>query len=425
MGAYKGMKKILIVGPALSFSGYGEHARFVLRSLAAIQDSVDLYLKNIPWGATSYIIDDSEERKWIDGLIAKTIQYENGENKGPYDLSLQVTIPGEWNPGLALKNIGVTAGTESSRISPQWFLKSREMDKIIVVSEHAKSAFVNTEYKAAFEDKQEKTFISKVECPVDVVGFPCKDITATEPQLDLETDFNFLIVGTLIPRKNIDNTIRWFINEFRDKEVGLVLKTSLGKNSLVDRKTVLKKIKSVVGSAAEEIKCKIYLLHGNMSEQEMNGLYRHPKIKGLINLSHGEGFGLPLFEAACAGLPVITVNWGGQVDFLNMPVKNKKTQKEKMRPMFLPVSYDVRPIQDEAVWGDILVKGSSWAFAKEWSFRKGINAFMRNYKTYESLAKKLSTHIKEEFSDEKMRSKFLNSIELSKAEEDENESITI
>ena len=36
---------------------------------------------------------------------------------------------------------------------------------------------------------------------------------------------------------------------------------------------------------------------GDMSEAEMTALYQHPKVKGMVSISHGEGFGLPLFEA--------------------------------------------------------------------------------------------------------------------------------
>lgn len=420
------MKKVIVVAPALSFSGYGEHARFILRSLKTIEENIDLYLKNIPWGATSYIVDDSEERTWIDHLISKTIQYENSENVEPYDVSMQITIPGEWNANLAVTNIGITAGTESNKISPQWFMKSREMDKIIVVSEHSKSSFVNAEFRTAFQERQDKVFMAKINSPVEVIGFPYKNIEPSKVNLELEHDFNFLAVGTFIPRKNIENTIRWFVSEFRDKEVGIVLKTSMGKNSLLDRRTTLKRIKNIIGDNNKDMKCKIYFLHGNMTEEEMAGLYNHPKIKGLINLSHGEGFGLPIFEAACNALPIITINWGGQVDYLNMEIKDKKTSKKRKRPMFVPISYDLRPIQPEAVWGDILIKESMWAFPKEWSFRKGLNAFMKNYSTYENLAKKLQAHIQKEFAFQSMSEKFLKISGLEETtQEESSETVTL
>jgi len=56
----------------------------------------------------------------------------------------------------------------------------------------------------------------------------------------------------------------------------------------------------------------------------MQSLYNNPRIKALVNLSHGEGFGLPMFDAACHGLPVIAPSWSGHCDFLHMPLKNGK-----------------------------------------------------------------------------------------------------
>ena len=94
----------------------------------------------------------------------------------------------------------------------------------------------------------------------------------------------------------------------------------------------------------------IYLLHGDMTEEEVHGLYCHPKIKALINIAHGEGFGLPIFEAAYNGLPVISPAWGGQCDFLYMPLKNKKG-KTKKTPMFSTVPFDIKPIQKRSGMG--------------------------------------------------------------------------
>ena len=38
----------------------------------------------------------------------------------------------------------------------------------------------------------------------------------------------------------------------------------------------------------------------------MRALYEHDKVKAMVNISHGEGFGLPLFEAARLALPIIS-----------------------------------------------------------------------------------------------------------------------
>ena len=93
------------------------------------------------------------------------------------------------------------------------------------------------------------------------------------------------------------------------------------KNSLIDKRHTEQEIKKIINSGEnnKNRKCKVYLLHGEMSDEEIHSAYTHEKVKAFISLTHGEGFGLPLFEAAYSGLPVIAPGWSGQVDFLMDP----------------------------------------------------------------------------------------------------------
>ena len=58
-------KKVLVVGPALTRSGYGEMARFALRSLKSKEDTFDIYLNPTNWGQCGWLHEDSEERSWF------------------------------------------------------------------------------------------------------------------------------------------------------------------------------------------------------------------------------------------------------------------------------------------------------------------------------------------------------------------------
>ena len=135
---------------------------------------------------------------------------------------------------------------------------------------------------------------------------------------------------------NFDLTLnKSFLKEFKnDADVGLVLKLNVAKNCVMDKVACEKRVEAVKKKVADA-KCKIYLLHGNMSEEEMAGLYTHPKIKALVSTTHGEGFGLPLFEAVCNGLPVIAPKWSGHVDFLLAPLK--EDGKVRMRNHFTSI----------------------------------------------------------------------------------------
>ena len=61
----------------------------------------------------------------------------------------------------------------------------------------------------------------------------------------------------------------------------------------------------------------IYVLNGEFNDSEMNELYNNPKIKAMVSLTKGEGFGRPLLEIRRTGKPVIASWWSGQVDFLH------------------------------------------------------------------------------------------------------------
>jgi len=409
--------KALIRGPALSQSGYGEHARFVLRALKSREDLFDIYLENLSWGQTSWLWEDTEERQWIDSVLLKTVHHR--QQKGTFDISLQVTIPNEWEK-LAPINIGCTAGIETTKISPEWVQKSYLVDKIIVVSNFSKHAFVNTVYKATNPETGEVRDMG-AKGPVEVVNYPFRPYIPSNIDFDLKYDFNFLVVAQISPRKNVENTIRWFIEEFYDQEVGLLLKVSSASNSYIDANTTRNSIKNLLADAKySERKCAVHLLHGYLKDDEMSALYQHPKIKALINIAHGEGFGLPMFEMAGYGKPIVTHPWGGQADFLYAPEKIKGKRKKQMVAKFAEVEFTVNVIQKNAVWAGFLQEDSQWAYADQGSFKMKLRDVHKKYRIYENRAKDLQEYIRSKFTEGKMWGQFVGHLEEYAPEEDFN-----
>jgi len=385
------MKKVLVRGPALSQSGYGEHTRFVLRALRLQESELDIHILPTGWGETGWLAIDDEERKWIDSKVEAGTHHLH--QKLPYDVSVQVTIPNEWQK-IAPINIGVTAGIETNKVSPAWLEMSSVMDKIITISEHSKNGFVATEYHGQNKETGAPMHL-KCNVPVEVAGYPVKEYDPVDITLNLDYDFNYLAISQWGPRKNMNNLIKWFVEENHDQEVGLIVKTSLKNNSVVDREY----IEQVVSQAIPEIedrKCKIYLLHGDMSETEIHSLYTHPKIKTLISLTHGEGFGLPLFEAAYSGLPIIAPGWSGQTDFLYAPPKTK-TKKNKRKAYFADVDYTLGPIQNEAVWPGVLEKETMWCYPSEGSYKIRLRQMRKQYDKWLTKAKYLQKWVCKEF----------------------------
>ena len=389
----------------MSLSGYGEQCRFALRALRAYEDIFDIYLINISWGHTGFITDVSEERKWIDATLAKTIEYIS--SGGQFDLSLQVTIPNEWEK-IAAVDVGYTAGIETTKIAPQWVEKSFLMDRIIVVSEFAKTGFDITSYDAT-DRRTGAPLKIKCEKPVTAVNYCTKQHDIEPLELDLEYDFNFLTMSQWGPRKNLDNTIKWFVEEFKDEEVGLVVKTFQKTNSNIDHFYTSKKLKALLEPYGER-KCKIYFLHGSMTNEELAGLYSNDKIKAFINLAHGEGFGLPMFEAAQHKLPVIAPAWSGHCDFLYAPVVNKKSKKSRVRPLFGRVDYNLNHVQPEAVWDGVVQPDSMWCYPIEKSYKSTIRNVKKDYTKYVGMANKLYKHIMKTFTEERQYKLFAESV---------------
>ena len=159
-------KKIFVRGPILSQSGYGEQSRFALRALRSREDLFDIFLQPIPWGQTGWIWKNDDFRRWMDERITLT-QILMHKKQLAADLCLQITIPNEFQK-IAPINIGYTAGIETDRVAPNWLQKGNEMDKILVVSKHAKSTFQNTKAEAHNPQTGEKVPY-KLETPIDVV----------------------------------------------------------------------------------------------------------------------------------------------------------------------------------------------------------------------------------------------------------------
>ena len=155
-------------------------------------------------------------------------------------------------------------------------------------------------------------------------------------------------------------------------------------------------------------KCKVYLLHGDLTEAQVHSLYVRDDIHAYITATHGEGYGLPIFEAAYSGMPIVATDWSGHLDFL--VGKTKINNKLKEKKLFCKVDYELKEIQKEAVWGDILVEGSKWAFPRHNSFMKQMRNIYKNYGMYKSWAQTLKKNLHETHSESEILRKMKSAI---------------
>ena len=156
-------------------------------------------------------------------------------------------------------------------------------------------------------------------------------------------------------------------------------------------------------------KCSIYLLHGDLTAGQMTGLYNNDKIKGMINIAHGEGFGLPMFEAAREGLPITTIGWSGQLDFLHHDGKD----------YYNKVDYSLQPIKKESHWPGVLEKDAMWANADQGSYKMALRKAFKGYDKMKQRAEELKTLVNDKFSDEKLFNIFCDNIHKRDPELDE------
>ena len=395
-------KKILVKGPLMSRSGYGEQSRFALRALRARPELFDIFIINIPWGKTGQITEETEEKNFINWSMMETAEYL--KTGGTFDISLQITVPNEFEK-IAPVNIGYTAGIETTKVAPQWIQKINEaVDKVITISTHSKKVLETTTYDVKDQNGNEHPGWG-VQVPIEAVNYPVRLYEPEEVNVNFETENNFLVVSQWGPRKNVDNTIKWFVEKFQhDETVGLVLKTNVVSDSIIDREHTSLRVKALLDSLGDR-QCKVYLIHGELSPGNLTWLYQHPTMKALINIAHGEGYGLPLFEAAYNGLPLVTVTWSGQLDFITKPNK-----KGKAVPRVARVDYDIQRVQPDAVWPGVIQEDAMWAYARESSFKKMLGEVLEKEVHYQKEASALQTHILKTFQAEKMYEQFVSHI---------------
>jgi glycosyltransferase involved in cell wall biosynthesis len=392
------MKPTLVFqAPVATRSGYGDHARDLLHSLYKL-DKFDIKVISTRWGNTPMdaLNYDKPFHKWIvDSIIPKIEQKP--------DIYIQVTVPNEFQP-LGFYNIGITAAIETTHSPLDWIHGCNRMDLIIVPSEHSKKSLVDSVYNEA--DKQTGQLIAqyKMQKPVEILfeGFDENDFGTNDFQyvseLDaIKEDFAFLFVGHWLrgdlgeDRKNVGMMIKTFAMAFKNEKVkpALVLKTSSAGFSILDRETIISKIRECLGKDYKSVP--VYLLHGDLTPSEMNGLYEHPKVKAMLNFTKGEGFGRPLLEFSLTGKPVIVSNWSGHIDFLKQGA--------------VLLEGELKPVHESAA-DQFLLKEAQWFNVNISKALSSIKDVYKNYDKYKTASFQLGKQNKQNFSLEKMTKLF-------------------
>ena len=384
------MKKLMLIcAPVTSRSGYGDHARDLVTSLIE-HDKYDIKIQDVRWGECPR--NALDENNLIHKKILQLIMRENTLPQQP-DVYVDIRIPNEFQQWGKF-NVGITAGIETTAVSQTWLEACNKMDLIIVPSEHSKKGFVDTLYEkvqAGPDGQQQKVGELKLEKPMEVLfeGVD-EDVYKQLHHKEIDSEFfdwlnvevpekfAFLQVGLWgnggygEDRKDIARMIKVFYESFanKKKQPALILKTNGATFSILDREECLRKIKDIKSQFPKDWKLpNVYLLHGSLSNEEMNYLYNHPKVKAMVSFTHGEGFGRPLLEFSMIGKPIICSGWSGQLDFL---------QQDKS--ILLPG--ELQKVPKSVVWKDIIIEQSQWFVGDESKLYKALNLLYSEYDTW-------------------------------------------
>ena len=387
--------------PIDTYSGYGARSRDLVKAIIEL-DKYDVKLLPQMWGNTPWgFIEDNPEWSFLNNHIWNQPQLP----KQP-EIWMQITIPSEFQP-IGKYNIGVTAGIETTLSPGDWIEGLNRMDLTLTSSEHSKETFIKTVLAKVDQRTNQQLGQIKVEKPIEVLFEGAntdiyKVLEEDGKSIDLSSikeSFCFLFVGHWITgdvgedRKNVGLLVKAFYEIFKNKKTkpALILKTSQVGSSYIDRDEILKKMNIIRKSVNSTDLPNVYLLHGEFSDSEMNELYNHSKVKAMINLTKGEGFGRPLLEFSLVKKPIITTNWSGHTDFLN---SNFVT----MLPGTLT---NVHP----SAANQWLLKESQWFSVDAGQVGHHMKNMFENYKTYIDGAKRQAYKSKNEFSWDKMKEK--------------------
>ena len=386
---------LLFRGPVKTRSGYGSHSRDLLESLYQM-DLFDIKIDSCMWGTTplTALEHDNTFHKWIDSNIITNL------NSTP-DVYVQVTVPNEFQK-IGKFNIGITAGIETTVAPKDWIDGCNRMDLVIATSTFSKDVLLQTVYNENEKNTGKLIKQYKITTPIEVlfegVDMSIFNNNSSEFKLDIEEDFAYLFVGHWLKgdlgqdRKDVGMLIRCFVESFKNEEVkpALVLKTSSASFSIKERENFRKKIQDIVGKI--ENPPSIYLLFGELTNKEMNELYNHPKIKSMISITKGEGFGRPLLEFSMSGKPIIASNWSGHKDFLPMDKA-------------IMVGGSLTEVHDSAV-DTFIIKGSKWFTANYNEVAEVMKLVIKDYDKFKEKSEVLRIENGEKFSLEKMKDKF-------------------
>jgi hypothetical protein len=392
-------KPVFVIScPIDTYSGYGARSRDIVKAIIEL-DKYDVKVLPQRWGATPKgFIKDNPEWSFLTPHLLN-----NPQLPAQPEIWMQITVPNEFQP-IGKYNIGCTAGIETTIAPAEWVEGCSRMNLILGSSKHTIDVLKNSKFEKRDQQTNQPVGIIEWKGDSEVIfeGADVETYKVAKSKFDLsaiEEDFAYLFVGHWMQgalgedRKNVGLLVKAFFETFKNKkkQPALILKTSQVGSSYMDRDEILKKIKAIKESCKSKNLPNVYLLHGEFTNEEMNEIYNHPKVKAMINLTKGEGFGRPLLEFSLVNKPIITTNWSGHIDYLN--------------PEFTTLLPGTLTNVHPSAANNMLMQEAQWFSVDHGHVGHYLKDVFENYKGYADNAKRQGFQSRSKFSFEAMKEK--------------------
>jgi glycosyltransferase involved in cell wall biosynthesis len=277
-------------GPLFDYSGYGEANRHA----AAALDAVGIRVIGQP---VSYTAESSDF-----GKIGQTMQ-RLSENKGKYSIKIIHTTPDQYTKYMedGLYHIGHFFW-ETDGIPEDFVAGLKLMDEIWTGSDANADAIrrslpdaIIRVYPQAIETEREWP-----ETPYEINNFD---------------GFLFYSIFEWTDRKNPQALLEAYWQEFQNNEnVGLLIKTYFRNFDLKNKRMIRDQIAQFKRKSGLDKFPRVFLYMDLMDRSHIMRLHKTGNC--YVSPHRGEGWGLPIAEAALAGNPIIATGYGGIAEWM-------------------------------------------------------------------------------------------------------------
>jgi hypothetical protein len=384
--------------PIDTYSGYGARSRDIVKAIIEL-DKYEVKVLPQRWGQTPKgFIKNNPEWEFLTPHLLTSPQLPSQP-----EIWMQITVPNEFQ-SIGKYNIGCTAGIETTISPAEWTEGCSRMNLILGSSEHTINVLKNSKYEKRDQNTNQSVGFLEWNGDSEVIFEGAntdlyKPIKSTFDLSNVKEDFAYLFVGHWMQgalgedRKNVGLLIKAFYETFKNKskKPALILKTSTVGSSYMDRDELIKRIKMIKDTVKSTNLPNIYLLHGEFTDVEMNEIYNHSKVKAMVNLTKGEGFGRPLLEFSLTNKPIITTNWSGHTDYLN--------------PEFVTLLPGVMTKVHPTAANNMLLADAEWFNVDYGQAGYYLKDMFENYKGYVENAKRQGFQSRTKFSFDAMKEK--------------------